>query len=323
MKGTLTAVVLIFLTVFAWMLFDGDTQPALSTIPQSSEQPIETIPSTTKDAQSPVAALSGANAQPASMYAQALKLLERAKNGDAQAQFDLSKILHLCGILTFEDNGASFNDDANYFLATVKDKDAAVFKSLKQTLDSCSDFTSQNLNDFQYERQDVQAADYWLIQATMQRHPEAVQQALFYFPRLLQQDKESLALLEQQLANEQPNALFNLGTCLVQKGHEQGAALMMQGCKSGKDCSASTIDPMRLVVLFGCTALSRKDEIAADGSVFNPQLACYQQSSFLDASRTMFGDKTDAAIADELAQLKRQLNSAKGRQALLQTCVSQ
>lgn len=97
---------------------------------------------------------------------------------------------------------------------------------------------------------------------------------------------------------------------------------MMQGCKRGKDCSATAIDPMRLIVLFGCTALSREEQIGADGTTSNPQLACYQQSSFLDASRAMFGDKTDDAIADELNQLAMQLKAPATRQALLQACVS-
>jgi hypothetical protein len=256
-----------------------------------------------------------------SLFSTSLKLLEQARNNNSDSQFELSKIIRLCDIIL--KNKSFYEDDANYYLATSNEADSSFFSEFKQALTDCAEFNEQNMQDFHTEQPDVYAADYWLGRAAIQQHQEALQQAMFYAPQALQQNKAALAILDQQLANSQSEALLHLGACLSMQGEKTQAGLLLQlACQKGGNCSARNIEPLRLIYLFHCSTLQRTEEITADGHIFNEQLACYQKSSLQDMSDLMLADQDKQSTATQLRHLQQKLSSTTERQALLQRCLN-
>lgn len=299
------------------------TQPQTTAAAQTTAGkllPTATTPSA-PTSPSPIPASSESNKKTQARFALAHQLLQQAQQGDAAAQYQLADILRFCDGIS--KNSRYVADDANFYLATANDADSTFFTSLKQAITDCAEFNQQNLQDFQIEEPDVAAADYWLAHAAMQQHPQALLQALAYFPQALKNNDKALKVLEDQLAAAQPEALFQLGVCLTMQGSQQQAgSLLWLACQQGKDCNNGTIVPIQLPYLVHCSALLRTEEITADGNIFNAQRACYQKSSLLDISKSLLAGQKEQEIVAQQQRLLQQLKSAHQRKALLQQCVA-
>ncbi len=276
---------------------------------------------TSRTSPSPIPASPETNEKSEARFAMAYQLLQQAQQGDAAAQYQLADILRFCDGIS--KNSRYFADDANYYLATANDADSTFFTSLKQAITDCAEFNQQNLQDFQIEEPDVAAADYWLAHAVMQQHPQALQQALAFFPQALKNNDKALKVLDAQLAAAQPEALFQLGVCLTMQGNQQQAgSLLWLACQQGKDCNNGGIVPIQLPYLVHCSALLRTEEITSDGNIYNAQRACYQKSSLLAISKSMLAGQKQQEIVAQQQRLLHQLKSANERKALLQQCVA-
>lgn len=258
---------------------------------------------------------------PQTLFVRAHQLLVLAQQGDAGAQYKLADLLRFCDGIG--KNSRYFADDANYYLATANAADSTFFTNLKQAVTDCAEFNEQNLQDFHIEEPGIAAADYWLARAVMQQHPQALQQALAYFPEALKNNDKALKVLDEQLAAAQPEALFQLGVCLTMQGSpQQAGSLLWLACQQGKDCNSGAIVPIQLPYLLHCSALLPTEEITSDGNIFNSQRACYQKASLLDISKSMLAGQKEQEIAAQQQHLLQQLKSTNQRKALLQQCVS-
>ena len=260
------------------------------------------------------------NEVPQTRFTVAHQLLKLAQQGDAVAQYKLADLLRFCEGIS--KNSSYFADDANYYLATANDTDRTFFTGLQQAVTDCAEFNEQNMQDFNIEEPSIAATDYWLARAVMQLHPQALQQALAYFPQALQQNKNALAILDQQLATAQSETLFQLGVCLTMQGDKTLAGpLLWLACQQGKNCASSEIEPIQLPYLVHCSGLIRTEKITEDGRIYIAQLACYQKASLLDISQSMLADQNARWIITQQHYLQQKLKSAADRQTLLQKCV--
>lgn len=283
---------------------------------------LPTAPTTTDTkTPTPMPASPVTNEVPQTRFTMAHQLLKLAQQGDAVAQYKLADLLRFCEGIS--KNSSYFADDANYYLATANDTDRTFFTGLQQAVTDCVEFNEQNMQDFNIEEPGIAATDYWLARAVMQQQPQALQQALAYFPQALQQNKTALAMLDQQLAIAQSETLLQLGVCLTMKGDKTLAGqLLLLACQQGKNCASSEIEPIQLPYMVHCAALPRIEKITEDGRIYNAQLACYQKASLLNISQSMLADQNAQWITTQLHYLQQQLKSAAGRQTLLQKCVA-
>ncbi len=312
------AAVAIIIVVMFWLLMPAQRQQ--TTVPPQTKA-LEVLTTTAVTTPTPAPTSTVTTDIPQTLFVRAHQLLVLAQQGDASAQYKLADLLRFCDGIS--KNGRYFADDANYYLATANDADSTIFTDLKQAVTDCAEFNEQNMQDFHLEEPGIEAADYWLARAVMQQHPQALQQALAYFPKALKTNDKALKVLEKQLAAAQPEALFQLGVCLTMQGNQQQAgSLLWLACQQGKDCNTGAIVPVQLPYLVHCSALLRTEEITADGNIFNAQQACYQKSSLLDISKSMLAGQKQQEITAQQQHLLQQLKSANKRKALLQQCVA-
>lgn len=200
-------------------------------------------------------------------YSQALILLTNADEGDAEAQFQLAKILTHCD--TINAWKPDFERDFSHFKAmTVSDADLRYMDDLMQEVRSCEQFIGQMLDIFSGQplsgMQPLQVASVRYLNAALSGHDSAVMPALGSVLHIIKVDFDTKQLLAERLKAVLPSAAREtyIDLAAYQENELDQLAMVKLGCSGNVKCNSIDSVPLAHINFYGCMKSAVDDQIA-------------------------------------------------------------
>ena len=200
-------------------------------------------------------------------YSQALALLTHADEGDAEAQFQLAKILAHCD--TINAWKPDFERDFSHFKAmTVSDADLRYMDDLIQEMRNCEQFIGQKLDMFSGQplsgMQPLQVASVRYLNAALLGHNAAVMPALGSVLHTIKVDFDTKQLLAERLTAVLPSEPTEtyIDLAAYQENELDQLAMVKLGCVGNVKCDSIDSVPLAHINFYGCMKSAVDDQIA-------------------------------------------------------------
>ena len=200
-------------------------------------------------------------------YSQALALLTNADEGDAEAQFQLAKILAHCD--TINAWKPDFEHDFSHFKAMkVSVADLRYMDNLMLEVQNCAAFAGQTLDIFSGQPlsglSGLQIASLWYLQAAKQGHRQAAINALYFIQYITNADLETKRQVEKFIKAVQPSLTTELfaGLAAYADNELDQIAMVKLGCAGNVKCDSIDSVPLAHINFYGCMKSAVDDQIA-------------------------------------------------------------